>query len=167
MKFHAREWERRLAAREVDAKWLLTGSGIWMGGWPVSGTLGQQHCCLYRRLCICSRVQQLCVCILVSYYFWAKDFHGIFASVGTNSIFSASPLPTRCYILVFWSKSLHISGNALRGEKYISEDFFWSHQGYIGMAVTLFWMDFLPSYHPWKMWKFQSQCKNFLHPYRI
>lgn len=31
----------------------------------------------------------VCVCILVSYYFWAKDFRGIFASVGTNSIFGS------------------------------------------------------------------------------
>lgn len=67
-------------------QWHLDGRlACLRDSWP-------KHCCLYRRLCICSGVQQLCVCILVSFYFWAKDFHGIFTSVGTNSIFS-SPLP--------------------------------------------------------------------------
>ena len=58
------EWERRLAARELEAKWFLTGSGIWMGGWLASGTLGQSTV-VYTDGCVSVQESNNCV-----YVFW-------------------------------------------------------------------------------------------------
>lgn len=41
------------------------------------------------------------VCILVSYYFWAKHFHGIFASFGIGPVRALPHIPIHCNILVF------------------------------------------------------------------
>lgn len=87
-------------------------------GWPASGLAGQQHCCLYRQLSICSGVQQLCV------YFGELLFLGQAFSWHFRVFwhwFCACPphIPTHCNILVFWSKTSSRGRNVLKEENKI------------------------------------------------
>lgn len=79
-----REWE------EVDSQgticqmahhwqWHLDGAGL-PPGLLASNTVA------YTGSYVTAQESNNCVCILVSYYFWAKHFHGIFASFGISSV---------------------------------------------------------------------------------
>ena len=68
---------------------------------------------VYTDGCVSVQESNNCVCILESYYFWAKDF--IFASVGTDSIFS-SPHSHPLLRFSFLIKNIAHKWNGLREE---------------------------------------------------
>lgn len=136
------------ACQGIGEDWMPNGSSLAVAsGWEVGLPPGLLAHSIVVSTDGCVFAQEsnhsVCVCILVSYYFWAKDFHGIFASVGITSL-SGSSILTHWYFFSFLIKSTAHKWKYILRKRPLFECFHKSKKAYADVVFTLLQMDHLP-----------------------